>query len=556
MIKIRVLKDKLQISFKFDLQILAIIKEFPNRFFNTVTQDWELPLVCYYKIIQKFEDQNYKYIVYGEPPTQENQAAFNYSSILNSNLFLHQLNFLNWGDGRNLIFLGDEQGLGKTLSSLAFAAKREKERGYSHCLIVVGVNGLKYNWQEEIKTHIKNLDCIILGEREITRGPNKGQMRNGSVEERFEDLERIPDEFYWIINIETFRDKEFAKLVENYCKRDIISIVIADELHRCKSPTAAQSKGFLRTMPCKCKIALTGTPLLNSPLDIFIIIKWLEEEKNIWTRFKDHHVIYDKFGQVIVGYRYMNEIKEKLDRVMLRRKKEEVLNLPPKINSNEYIEMTPRQAMIYKEIITDLRQNIDKIILNPHPLSQLTRLRQCTGHTGLLSSTIHESAKFIRLHEMVEEIVDSGGKVIIYDWYKEIIDLLMPELAKYNALSITGDTKTNERQHFKNLFQDDDKYKIMCGTIKALGTGYTLTRAQDVIFLSDPWNRATKEQAEDRCHRIGTKGTVNIRTFLCIGTADIKINDLVYKKGDLSDMLVDGMIKPGFERMMIQYILS
>jgi SNF2 family DNA or RNA helicase len=556
MLKIRVEKDKLLVSFSFNLQILAIIKEFPNRFFNTVTQDWEIPLVCYDKLLRKLDDNNFKYTVYGEAPTVENQASFDYSSILNSDLFIHQLNFLNWAEDRNLIFLGDEQGLGKSIQALTLAAKREKERGYAHCLIVVGVNGLRYNWKEEVQTHIKDLNCCILGEREITRGANKGKSRNGTVNERLEDLLNIPDEFYWITNIETFRNKEFAKVVENYCKRDIISMVIIDECHRCKAPTAVQSKGFLKTIPCKCKLALTGTPLLNSPLDIFIIIKWLEQETHTWTQFKDHHVIYDKFGQLIVGYRYMNEIKDKLDNVMIRRKKEEVLNLPPKINSNEYIEMTPRQALVYDEIISDIRNNIDKIILHPHPLSQLIRLRQCTGHTSLLSSTIQESAKFTRLHEMIEEIVDNGGKVVIYDNFKEIIKLLIPEISKYNSLIITGDTPTDERQNYVNLFQNDDKHKIMCGTIKALGTGYTLTRAQDVIFLNDPWNRATKEQAEDRCHRIGTKGTVNIRTFMCVNTVDIKINNLVYKKGDLSDMLVDGLIKPGFERMMIQYLVS
>ena len=113
-------------------------------------------------------------------------------------------------------------------------------------------------------------------------------------------------------------------------------------------------------------------------------------------------------------------------------------------------------------------------------------------------------------------------------------------LKRFNPAIITGETK--DRVAEQDKFMNDKRCKCIIGTIGAMGTGLTLTAASTVIFLDSPWNRANKEQAEDRAHRIGTKSNLNIITIVCKDTIDERIEELVYKKGAMADMLVDGKI--------------
>jgi SNF2 family DNA or RNA helicase len=225
---------------------------------------------------------------------------------------------------------------------------------------------------------------------------------------------------------------------------------------------------------------------------------------------------------------------------MLRRKKEDVLNLPPKLRSIEYVEMTPKQAQLYREVKDAIVANIDEIALNPNPLAQLIRLRQVTGHPGILSSTITESAKVNRLVELLEEIASSGKKAIVFSNWTDITSRILPALKQYNPAVVIGDTKDVEAEKAK--FMQDPSCKVIVGTISKLGTGHTLTAATEVIFMDKPWNLANTEQAEDRAHRIGTTGTVNVRTIVCRDTIDERIEEIIAEKGDLAEALVDGKV--------------
>ena len=119
-------------------------------------------------------------------------------------------------------------------------------------------------------------------------------------------------------------------------------------------------------------------------------------------------------GYEIVGYRNLGELQEQLNDIMLRRRKEDVLDLPEKLYIDEYVEMTSKQAQIYKEVSMEIKANIDKIKMANNPLAELIRMRQATGYTGILSSTISESAKIDRLEELVEESVANNKKVVIF----------------------------------------------------------------------------------------------------------------------------------------------
>ena len=184
----------------------------------------------------------------------------------------------------------------------------------------------------------------------------------------------------------------------------------------------------------------------------------------------------------------------------------------------------------------------------------MIRLRQATAFTGILSSTIRESAKFERLLEILDELEKNNKKAIVFSNWTSVINPLYEILQPYNPAIITGETKDRVEQEQK--FMTDDSCRVIVGTIGAMGTGLTLTAATTVIFLDEPWNKAIKDQAEDRAHRIGTTENVNIITLIAKDTIDERINEIVEKKGAMADMMIDGKMTPQTKQQLVEFLLS
>ena len=324
--------------------------------------------------------------------------------------------------------------------------------------------------------------------------------------------------------------------------------------HKCKDVTSIQGKHLLK-LQAETMISMTGTPLMNNPLDLFIHLKWLGYEKHPFYSFKQHYCVFGGFGGYqIVAYKNLDQLKAQFEDIMLRRLKKDVLDLPDKIYTTEYVEMTKNQQKIYNDVYNDLSDNIDKVEAAINPLAELIRLRQATGYTGILSSTIQESAKLDRLEELIEEIVENGNKAIIFSNWTSMTNPTYERLQKYNPAIITGETK--DRVAEQDKFINDKNCKVIIGTTGAMGTGLTLTAANTVIFLDEPWNKALKDQAEDRAHRIGTKSNVNIITIICKNTIDERIHDLVEQKGRMSDLIVDSKLTKQNRHNLVNFLLS
>lgn len=338
----------------------------------------------------------------------------------------------------------------------------------------------------------------------------------------------------YVDNIDFAYDIE-VKDNHNYTTNSVV-------VHNCKNPTSMQGRAILTlTNKAKYMVAMSGTPLMNNPLDLYFPMKWLGYENHSFYQFKQHYCKLGGWGgSQVVGYKNLEEIRTMMDNIMLRRLKTEVLDLPEKIRKIEYVDMTPKQNQIYKEVYNGVMSELQKIKFSNNPLSMMIRLRQATGWTGILSNTVQESAKMDRMVELVQEIVASGQKAIIFSNWESMTEVAKEKLKAHNPSYITGATKADERMKEVERFQNDDKCKVIIGTIGAMGTGLTLTAAQNVIFLDSPWNMALKAQAEDRAHRIGTKGTVSVITLCCRDTIDERIEELVEKKGQIADALVDG----------------
>ncbi len=544
------------VSFKYDEKIVNAIKRLPFRHYDFKMKDWEIPVDKVSTLQEELFPMKFDIIdeqnKLHEEQTFELPDGFEFKTVP----FNHQKEAIKYGLQYDKWFLGDEQGLGKTKTVIDIAVARKIKYGYKHCLIVCGVNTLKWNWVNEILTNSNEL-AFILGQK----ARRDGKIVVGSAKDKLADLQLIEKDsdniqpYFIITNVESFRTKEIADTVKKLCDKGIINMCAADEMHKMKNPTSQQTKGFLKCQP-KCRIAMTGTPLMNNPLDLYIIFKWLGYENHAFYSFKNHYCIMGGFGGYeVVGYRYMDELQNKLSEIMVRRLKEDVFDLPEKLFVDEYVEMTPKQAIIYKEVHTDLKMNIDKIASGVNPLSELIRLRQATGYTGILSSTIQESAKLDRMEEIVEEARSNKRQVVIFSNWTQMTDAIYDRLhQKYTLSLITGDTKDEVRQTNVEQFQNGNS-KIIIGTIGAMGTGLTLTAGTVVIFMDHPWNRALYDQAVDRCHRIGQKHNITIYNIMCKNTIDERIWSIVDKKGKMSDQIVDGKIS-GNKTELINYLLG
>lgn len=544
------------IKFDYNSKIVDAIRELPFRYYNPSETEWEVPTNKVEYLINKLKEFDIK--ICGKLTIFEDKntnIGLPEGFEFKTKPFSHQLEGVEYGLKYDRWFLGDEQGLGKSKQVIDIAVARKVMYGYRFCLIVCGVNTLKWNWVNEIHTHSKE-DAYILGQR------RKGtKIRIGSTKDKLEDLKLMydikePHPYFIITNVESFRDKNIANTISDLCKKGIIGMCAADEMHKMKNPTAQQTKGFLKCLPY-CRIGMTGTPLMNSPMDLYVILKWLGYESHAFYSFKQHYCVMGGYGGYeIVGYKNLDQLTAQVREIMLRRLKSEVLDLPEKIYVDDIVEMEGKQAVMYKEVEAGLKADyINGDIDLTNPLSALIRLRQTTGYPGILSDEITESAKLDRMEEIVENCISNDEKVIIFSNWTQMTSVIFDKVAKYGCGVITGETADSNRQAIVNKFQSDDTLKVIVGTIGAMGTGLTLTAATTVIFVDEPWNKALFDQAVDRAHRIGQKNNITIYSIMCKDTIDERIHNLIYKKGAMSDAIIDGKVV-GNKNEVFDYLLN
>lgn len=566
MIRIEIAKAKkvngdfaLFITSDFDVRIVNYMRELPSKYWYADTKTWEIPFNRLTDVTTTLSWSQFD--ICGEfISLDKKKAEVPDGFTFKTPPYEHQIIGFNFGLENDRWLLGDEMGLGKTKQVIDIAVAKKLSKGYPHCLIICGVNGLKWNWQQEIKIHSDEAGWIL---GQYRKNSMRGETWSiGSNKDKLEDIKKLGhdvhlDSHYFIItNVESLRDDDILEALVKLCDSGEIGMIAFDECHKAKNPQSDQGKGILK-LHADTMIAMTGTPLMNNPFDLYIILKWLGYERHAFGAFKRHYGEFGGYGGYeCIGYKNLDELQERLDEIMLRRKKEEVLDLPEKIYIDEYVDMTPKQKKIYDEVTMDIKMNIDAIQMSNNPLAELIRMRQATGYTGILSSSIQESAKLDRLEELVEEAISNDKQVVIFSNWTQITDAVFERLHKRFVVSqITGNTKDSDRQRIVDQFQDGI-YKVLIGTTGAMGTGLTLTEGIVEIFVDEPWNMALKEQAVDRCHRIGQKSNLIIYTLMCRNTIDERIHELIEKKGAMADALVDGKLTKENSREILDYLLS
>lgn len=542
----------LYVTFDFDMKIVEAIRQLPSKYWYKEEKKWEVPFAKLGELVNSLPEFDFdisgKYVSLEKP-----KAVIPDGFEFKTTPYEHQITGFNFGLQYDRWLLGDEMGLGKTKQVIDIAIAKKLQKGYKHCLIICGVNGLKWNWKNEVATH-SNEQALILGEK--TRS---GKTVIGSNKDKLAHLNALSQltAYFIITNVESLRDEDINAKLNELCTSGEIGMIAFDECHKAKNPQSQQGKGILK-LQAETMIAMTGTPLMNNPMDLYIILKWLGYEKHTFYSFKNHYCVMGGFGGYeVMGYKNLGELQEQLNDIMLRRRKEEVLDLPEKTYIDEYVEMSKAQKLIYDEVTEEVKENIDQIKAASNPLAELIRMRQATGFTGILSSKVKESAKIDRMLELVEEATSNKKKVVIFSNWTQITDVVYDALdsANYKVAQITGDTPDNQRQYIVDKFQNTSDIEVLIGTSGAMGTGLTLTAGTVEIFMDEPWNMALKEQCVDRCHRIGQNTNITIYTLMCKDTIDQRIHEIVEKKGAMADAMVDGKIAMD-KSELLDYLLS
>lgn len=447
--------------------------------------------------------------------------------------FPHQEEAIKFGLDHDKWLLLDSPGLGKTASIIHLAEELKSQRGLKHCLIICGLATLRSNWEKEIKIH-SDLDSIIIGKRINSKGKTTWL----KIQDRANQLVENINEFFVIINVESLVHEDIVEAINK--SKNEFDMIVLDECHVCKGIHAKRSKNLLDLNKAKYKVGMTGTLVMNNPLDTFIPLKWIEAEKGIWTKFQE---IYCKFGGVsghdIVGYQHLDLLKDELVNNSLRRTKD-IVKLPPKNIIDEYIEMNDDHRKLYEAVVDGVKEECDKIELKTNSLLALTtRLRQASTCPSLLTSQEIICSKFERCKQLVDEIISQGDKVVIMSNFKEPVYELQEILKEYHPLIGTGDMPDDEVIKNKDLFQEDDYHKIFIATVAKCGTGLSLNRARYMICLDQPWTAAKEEQITDRIHRVNNKEAVFIYNLICEDTIDVAVAGILRRKKAISTYMID-----------------
>jgi SNF2 family DNA or RNA helicase len=433
----------------------------------------------------------------------------------------HQLEAIDYIHKNTTVALFDEQGLGKTkivIDALSLDMREEKIQG----VLVIAPMSLLFNWEQEVQKHSYLLSIVL-----------KGSGR----EKRYKYMTGAN---FYIINYESVISE--LQRVIRFCKSRKVAIVL-DESTRIKDPDSktAQSIFQLSKFASK-KMIISGTPIANKPYDVWSQFYFLDQGSllsNDYKKFKS------KFNIKNIEYkRNLEELNECINKNSIRRLKENVLQLPEKEYINIYIELTGKQRDLYEKLSKELRievKNIQgEVVLDESEalLKKLLRLTQIVSNPLLLDKGYDETpAKFIKLDELINSIIEKKEKVVVWTCFVENIMTLKKRYKQYSPLVIYGETPIIKRTEYIKKFQSTENNKIMILNPAAAREGVTLTSANNAIYLDRNFNLVDYLQSQDRIHRISQSKRCLIYKLLGKNTIDEYIEMYIEVKKDIAKFI-------------------
>ena len=465
--------------------------------------------------------------------------------------FVHQQAYLQRFWEFPVAALFADMGTGKSfmlINNVAMLYDRGKINGF----LIVAPKGVYRNWFDtEIPKHLPS--HVVYRMALWSASPRKAEQK--AMDELFtvtEDLKIL------VMNIEAFSTAKGTA----YAKRFLLvhnAMMAVDESTTIKTPGSARSKNTEKVgRGARFRRILTGSPVTKSPMDLYQQCAFLSDgclDVSSYYVFQARYAVTVErqlnthtFKQ-IVGYRRLDELKEKLDRFAFRVKKEECLDLPEKLYVKREVDLTPEQQKAYNEMRTlALAQVSGGLVSTVNALTQLMRMHQIVcGHVKLDDGTVIDLPNK-RLDELLSIVEETDGKLIIWANYRHDIEAIKLALSKEYGMNSVGmyygDTDMDERKRVLEEFQNPDgEMRFFVGNPSTGGYGLTLTAASTMVYYSNSFDLEKRLQSEDRAHRIGQTKNVTYIDLIAVGTVDEKIVKALRAKIDIATQVLGEELK-------------
>ncbi|HET9518798.1 MAG TPA: DEAD/DEAH box helicase [Actinoplanes sp.] len=421
--------------------------------------------------------------------------------------------------------LADDMGLGKTAQtlSLLLAERRDAAATPAPTLLICPMS-LISNWQKEAARFAPSLRVYV---------------HHGGARHRDE----LPADVDLVLTTYGTALRDLALLRTVGWGR-----VACDEAQAIKNSGTRQAQA-VRAIGARTRLALTGTPVENHLAELWSIMEFanpglLGPAKRFRTRFQEPIETRQDADAAAA-------LKRATGPFVLRRLKTDksiIADLPEKNEMKVWCTLTAEQATLYQAVVEDMMAVIEDsegIARRGNVIAAMTKLKQVCNHPAHLlkdgSRLPGRSGKLARLQELAEEIVDEGDKALVFTQYAEFGAMLQPYLAAHldrPVLWLHGGLSASARTELVERFQTDDEPMLFLLSLKAAGTGLNLTAANHVIHVDRWWNPAVEDQATDRAFRIGQSRNVQVRKFICTGTLEEKIDEMIERKKALASFVV------------------
>ena len=441
--------------------------------------------------------------------------------------------------------LADDMGLGKTLQVLAVLSLTLKTGEKETDLLVLPAS-LIDNWSQEIQRHAPFLKVLVAHPSYIPSAELK-ELSPGRVKAHH-------------AVITTYGTVLRTEWMKKYPWRT----VVLDEAQAIKNPAAKQTRA-VKALPSKWRVVLTGTPVENRLGDLWSIFDFLN------PGLLGSAKAFNRLAKSMAsgeggGYAPLRRLVAPYILRRLKTDKTVIADLPDKTEINAWCLLSRRQAALYQQSVEEMKkaiETLDGIQRRGMVLAFLLRFKQICNHPshwlGDGRFDHADSGKFARLGELCESIAARQDKVLVFTQFREMTAPLSGYLAEVfgcGGLVLHGGTPVRRRQDLVKRFQEDDRIPFMVLSLKAGGTGLNLTAASHVIHFDRWWNPAVENQATDRAFRIGQKKNVLVHKFVCRGTVEERIHELMAAKQGLSDEILSGGAESSLTEMSNEELMS
>jgi len=443
-----------------------------------------------------------------------------------------------------------EMGTGKTkvaIDNIAMLYDNGKING----ALIIAPKGVYKNWySQEIPDHLADhiKPTTVLWKSLI----NKTQQ---------EELDKLfkpeLDLHILVMNVEAFSTKKGVDFAARFLNSHNTYMAI-DESTTIKNPGAKRTKNIVALGKyAKYRRILTGSPVTKSPLDLYKQCEFLDEyllDHSSYYTFRTRYAVLRKAHfngrsvEIVVGYKNLGELSDKLKPFSYRVLKDDCLDLPKKTFMKRTITLSAEQDKVYKQMKQMALAHMNgKMITTASALTQLMRLHQITcGHFTADDGSI-QTIKNNRISELTDLLEEVEGKAVIWAHYQydvnEIVKTITKEYGEDSIVTYYGLTPQDERQDNIKKFQDDPKCRFLVGTPSTGGYGITLTAASTMIYYSNGYDLEKRQQSEARIDRIGQEKPMTYIDIICEETVDDRIVKALRKKINIATEIMGEELK-------------